>query len=396
MAVSRYYRWWGFAFGMCFSTQSTAQILHIDENQRVRITENTLVVLGGGLNNQGSLANFGNVRVFDDWVNPGTFQTDASGVVEFADISPQRIDQRGQSFHHLVISGGGAKNLLSAALVTGTLTLNEGVIAVRPNAPLTLEATASVAEGSAASYVERTMQYRGKGLRSFPLGLNGEYLPLTLQAVAGESPTVQVSVLAPLPTTTTDPSLERVSSAHYWRIIPTGGTFGGSVVELPITAADGLDDLLGAVVAQSPQVEGEFTSVGQSVSTGDATEGTIMSEQAVTQAIVAVGLTSEFSVDNKVLVPSAFAPDAADPVDRTVKIFTATLLPEPFSFRIFDRWGILVYQTASLSQARDQGWDGRRQSDQSLAPPGVYQYHLRGLFESNVPVNQTGTITLFH
>ena len=146
---------------------------------------------------------------------------------------------------------------------------------------------------------------------------------------------------------------------------------------------------------QADDPRGTFSTLGQSSNAGDAFQGTVTSEEPVTQSVVAVGLTQEFSVEQQVLVPSAFSPEAADPVNRLLKVYAATLLPESFSFRIFDRWGQLVYQTAVLEQAREEGWNGQRSSDQSLAPPGVYQYHLQGVFEGNVPVNQTGTITLF-
>ena len=78
-----------------------------------------------------------------------------------------------------------------------------------------------------------------------------------------------------------------------------------------------------------------------------------------------------------------------------MKIYASTLRPESFLFRIFDRWGNLVYQTASLTEAQGQGWEGVYPSDRTSAPAGVYQYHLRGSFENGTPVNQSGTITLF-
>ena len=394
MALSRYYHLLGLVLWEWVSIPGAAQTLHVDEGQQVYVTENTLVVLGGGLHNQGTLTNRGTLRVFDHWINEQTYVAGPDGEVILSDNQPQRVDQRGQAFHHLTVTGGGAKQLLSEARVAGILTLTDGIVVAQPSAPLTLKAAATVAEGSELSYVESTLQYQGNGLRTFPLGLAGEYLPITLTEVTG-LPTLRVSVVAPHPPATAGESVERVSTARYWQITPTEGAFEGSIVKLTVTTDDGLDDLRGAVVVQSDRVGEVFSNRGQSVRDGDASQGSVTSELPVSQPIIAVGLTSEFSLENQVLVPSAFAPDAPNPVNRLLKIYAATLLPDPFSFRVFDRWGTLVYRTTSLAQARDEGWDGRRQSDQSPSPPGVYQYHVQGVFESDTPVNQTGTVTLF-
>ena len=384
----------GLACWAWINIPGAAQTLHIDAGQRLYIAENALVVLGGGLHNQGTLIQRGSVQVFDHWINEGTYAAGPASEVTLTDSEPQRVDQRGQAFHHLTIAGGGPKSLLTEARVAGTLTLTDGMVVPQPVAPLTLETTATVAQGSESSYVESTMQYQGNGLRTFPLGLNGVYLPITLTEVVG-SPTLRVSVVAPAPPATAGETIAQVSTARYWQITPTEGRFEGSRAELTVTADDALDDLRGAVVVQADQPGGIFTSVGQSARQGDARRGSVTSELPVRQAIVAIGLTSEFSLENQVLVPSAFAPAAPNPVNRLLKIYTATLLPEPFSFRVFDRWGTLVYRTTSLRQAQEEGWNGERQADRSIALPGVYQYHVEGIFEDGTPVHQTGTITLF-
>ncbi len=338
--------------------------------------------------------NQGILQISGDWRNEATYTDTRDSEVVFAGAR-QTINHRGQSLHHLTVRGSGTKELGSDVRVIDTLTLDEGVLQSSTAASLILEATAAVEGGSSEAYVEPAMVYQGTGQRYFPLGLAGEYLPLTLTDVVGDAPTIRVSVVTPNPAAPPDESLARVSLARYWRIATVAGTFGGSPVELTVNQSDGLEDLLGAVVAQSAEPEERFVSAGQSDRSGDAAQGTITSENPVTQTIVAVGVTSLFSVDNQVLVPSAFAPEAPNPTNRSVKIYASSLLPESFLFRIFDRWGNLVYQTSSLTQAQEQGWEGIRRSDRSAVPAGVYQYHLRGLFENGTPMDQSGTITLF-
>ncbi|MGB3778409.1 MAG: gliding motility-associated C-terminal domain-containing protein [Tunicatimonas sp.] len=385
-------------FALVFSAtgllQVCAQALYVGSEQVVTIRPDTRVVICGNLLNRGSLINQGTLRISGNWHNEATY-TDAPGSEVVLAGARQTINHPGQSFHHLSVRGSGTKELRSTVRVTDTLTLNAGVLQSSKTASLTLEPTATVVGGSSESFVESTMVYQGSGERHFPLGLAGAYLPLTLTDVMGEAPSLRVSVVAPNPVGSLDASLARVSSAHYWRIETVGGTFTGSPVELTVNQSDGLEELLGAVVARSADPGGQFVSAGQSDRSGDAVQGTITSEDQIEQSIVSVGVTSLFSVENQVLVPSAFAPDAPNPTNRSVKIYASTLLPESFLFRIFDRWGNLVYQTASLSQAREQGWEGARRSDRSPVPAGVYQYHLRGLFENGTPVDQSGTITLF-
>ena len=371
-----------------------AQVLYVGTEQVVTIRPDTRLTLEGNLLNRGTLINQGTLRVSGDWRNEAAYADGPGSEVVLAGAN-QTIDHRGRAFHHLSVRGAGTKELQSAARIIDTLTLDEGVLRSSETASLVLESTAAVVGGSSEAYVASTMVYRGTGRRRFPLGLAGAYLPLTLTNVEGEAPALRVSVVAPNPAASPDESLARVSSARYWRIETVGGTFTGSPVELTVNRDDGLDDLVGAVVAQSAEPGGQFVSVGQSDQSGDAVQGTITSADPVNQSIVAVGVTSLFSVENQVLVPSAFAPDAPNPTNRSVKIYASTLRSESFLFRIFDRWGNLVYQTASLTNAQEQGWEGLRRPDRSSAPAGVYQYHLRGLFENGTPVDQSGTITLF-
>lgn len=375
-------------------TDAHGQALYIGSEQVMSVEPATPVTIIGNLSNQGTLLNRGTLYLRGNWRNEGTYRDTITSEVILSGEN-QVINHRGQAFHHLSTRGAGTKELQSIARVIDTLTLDEGILQSSGAASLVLESTATVAGGSAEAYVASSMIYQGTGPRRFPLGQAGAYLPLTLANVVGQEPALRVSVVAPNPVSTQDESLARVSAARYWHIETVSGTYAGSPVTLAVDPSDGLDDLIGAVVAQSLEPEGPFISLGQANRSGDASPGTVTSKGLVTQPIVAVGVTSRFSVDNRVLVPSAFAPDAPNPTNRSVRIYARTLRPESFLFRIFDRWGTLVYQTASIQQAQEQGWGGEYSSNRAAAPAGVYQYSLRGLFENGTPVSQSGTITLF-
>lgn len=396
MVVNHYLCVVGWTVGACFgTTPGGAQTLHVDEGQQLHISENTTFTIVGGMHNQGVMTNLGQVYISGDWINRQTYRAEAGSEVILTGELPQQIDQRGQSLGHLTIDGGGPKRLLSEARVSDTLTLVDGIVLTQGTAPITLGPAAEVEGGSENAYVEGPVRYQGNGVRRFPLGQDGRYLPIVLTDVSETPATLQVEVMTPLLSPPPADNVARVSTARYWQITPVEGTWAGAIVELTVNEEDGLDDLLGAIVVAANDEDGEFTSLGQSAAEGDASQGTVTGELPLTQPIVAVGVTREFSVRDQVLVPSAFSPEALDPVNRVLKIYAAALQSEPFLFHIFDRWGNLVYRTLRLEQAREEGWDGRRQSDQSLAEPGVYSYHLQGVLEGNIAVNQTGTITLF-
>lgn len=77
---------------------------------------------------------------------------------------------------------------------------------------------------------------------------------------------------------------------------------------------------------------------------------------------------------NQVFVPNAFSPNS-DEVNDRLTVFAPNCFTRLLSWRIFDRWGSLVYEAAE--QPLDDsftGWDG--QVNGQPAAPGVYAYQL--------------------
>ncbi len=370
----------------------TAQALFVGSGQHVYITADTQVALQGDLYNEGTITHQGTLSLTGDWRDEQIFTAQAGSRVILSG-DDQQITAGAQEFSTLVIQGGGTKTCLSPTRIRDSLRLSRGIIAAATSGSITLGVNAVAEGGSDESYVEQSMQHEGAN-PTFPLGIDGQYTPISLQNIVGNSPVIQTRVVTPNPPITPGPRIARLSPARYWEVTTTAGSLESAQAALSINAGDGFEDLLGVVVAQSVQPGGNFTNMGQSASEGDISSGTITSQQAVTQPVLALALTTEFSVANQVLVPSVFSPDAINSVDRSLPIYAATLLPDRFSWRIFNRWGDLVYQTSSLEEAISQGWNGLYQSDRSPAEAGVYQYHLQGIYESGDPVSQSGTITL--
>src|SRR5690606_37577325 len=123
--------------------------------------------------------------------------------------------------------------------------------------------------------------------------------------------------------------------------------------------------------------------------------GTVTSEDISTQKILALGITSLYSIGESILVPSAFAPAAANPKDRRLIVFGNDIMNEDFFFRIFNRWGKLVYETNSFAEASSVGWGGLNKDTREMEQFGVYSYVLQFRVYNRDIERKTGTITLF-
>ncbi len=94
-----------------------------------------------------------------------------------------------------------------------------------------------------------------------------------------------------------------------------------------------------------------------------------------------------------VYVPNAFSPNDDGVNDRLRAFAPEGQGGEVAVFRIFDRWGALVYETTPLSlDAANQGWDGQFKG--GPAAPGAYVYYLRVNFASGESLETSGTFTL--
>ena len=381
----------GVLTGMTYSL--SAQTLY-NNSEALLIAEDAVVTITGSAENAGQLFNLGTLAVAGDWSSAGAY-ADQAGTLILSGTQPQRIDHQNQTVSRLVTEGGGEKTLTSDLLVTQELVLRNGILSSDVSRTLILEPTARVTGGSDEAYVAGSMVYQGEGFRLFPLGINQHYRPLTFSAVTGTSPVLRVHLKAPNVLWPDSEDLARVATSVYWQVEALSGTFNGSPVSLTVTEEDGFEDLIGTVVVQTGALGEAYESLGQANRSSDAVPGTVTSKEPATDPILALGLTAYFALENQVQVPSAFAPDAPLAENRTVRVYAANLTSTSFSFKIFNRWGLLVYQTASLEEAQQRGWNGIRSQDGQAAQPGVYQYYVRGVLEGNIPLEKKGTITLF-
>ncbi|MDP2237144.1 MAG: gliding motility-associated C-terminal domain-containing protein, partial [Bacteroidales bacterium] len=97
--------------------------------------------------------------------------------------------------------------------------------------------------------------------------------------------------------------------------------------------------------------------------------------------------------DYKPDIPNAFRPDS-NPPNNTFNPVFGSVVPADFQMTIFNRWGMVIYETNDYSK----GWDGTMNN--APQPMGVYTYMIRLSIYANTlsPANAlifTGTVTLF-
>lgn len=371
-----------------------SQFLHNYGEQIISIQKDAVISVHGDVLNEGVILNNGNFSVSSHWDNNNVYNGKGAVILNGEEV--QDFDNNSQDVYKLIIDGGGEKRLLTNLNLTKELSLIHGMLTPLDGVRLSLTDSVTVTDASADAYVNGALFYAGTGYKFFPVGQNGNYRPLELLDVSGIDPLLRVEVVEANPQPNTlDDSLNSLSEIRYWEVTNMAGTYHGSLVKLSVGSDEGFEDLMGVVVAESPEVGGDFVSLGRSETSGDPHEGTVTSEDISTQEILALGITSLYSEDHSILVPSAFAPDAANPEDRRLIVFGNNIVKEDFYFRIFNRWGKLVYETHSFADASTVGWEGTNKETGETAQFGVYSYVLQAKFDNGKTEKKTGTITLF-
>lgn len=90
--------------------------------------------------------------------------------------------------------------------------------------------------------------------------------------------------------------------------------------------------------------------------------------------------------ERSIMIPTAFSPngDGINDVFKLVNIKNEKLI----DFRVFNRWGTIVYNSKDMHQ----GWDGNYKGQAQAT--GVYGYAIRIMYEDGVEEIYKGTVTL--
>jgi gliding motility-associated-like protein len=99
-----------------------------------------------------------------------------------------------------------------------------------------------------------------------------------------------------------------------------------------------------------------------------------------------------FCQNSQVFIPNAFVPNGNVP-ENTKLIVRGTGIASVKSFRIFNRWGKMLFERSNFpANSADFGWDGRVNG--KMADTGVYIYTVEVICENGTPYTFKGNVTL--
>jgi hypothetical protein len=96
----------------------------------------------------------------------------------------------------------------------------------------------------------------------------------------------------------------------------------------------------------------------------------------------------------EIYIPNVFSPLSSNTDNNSLKIFGKNISPENFTFRIYNKWGEVIYQTENLSEAKEQGWNGNFLNADQPVNVGLYTYTVKGKFTDGTPIEKAGSATL--
>lgn len=381
--------------------------LYVGNSALLHISEDARFEVGPDLQNLGEIQNNGLLVLYRNWTINNRFNG-LEGTLIFQGSEDIRINPRELTLKELIINQIGDVNFPGDEyIITERLEFRYGKIIPGNDTRFVLDRNARVIGGSNDSYYEGTITHVGSGVKTFPVGNEGLYAPLTLTNVIGASSEISVNfnkdnLRDPLPAD----SLIGVSGRGLWEVELTSGVTEATRVAVEFSEED-LSDFrvsnnirnrrTSPVLAQANNPEGPFVSLGvrSLTDTDSLTFGTLTTEEVISPQLrqklyLALALAPRIPESGLYFIPEAFSPQAGDARNRTFRIFGSRIVEEGFSLQIYNRLGSEVYATTSFTEANQIGWNGNHQRTGKEEPTGLYYYSLRFQFQSGEIIEKNG------
>jgi hypothetical protein len=350
--------------------------------------------IGGGVVNNGTIINNGIITVAGDWSNGGKY-TSATGTFALNGDVTQQITHHGDSIYTLSLSGGGDKVVLDEVLVAHDLQFKSPVL-LKTSAigAIVIHDGATITGADNTAYVEGVLYHEGVGKKMFPIGVNGRYLPVTLEKITSEisEPITGISLSEPNAGALADASLLSVSTVRYGQILQKQGNPVNSLISVSIGDDEVQTIASDMVVAEADTPAGPYRSLGQSAIAINTTPPLITSGVAIAGGYFAIGTKDSGRGSDGVYVPSAFSILATSAEDKVIKVYGDLVSPNDFEFRVFSNWGNIIFESRSLVEMQTVGWKGYDRSGE-LVSIGTYTYSLQGKLINGKSFEKSGSLT---
>lgn len=357
-------------------------------NESVLHLNDVNLYVDGEISNAGMMINNGFVSVTKDWDNTGIYY--GSGILNLKGSGTQKITHNDQKVHSLMVDGSGEKQIEGKITITDEFHLTKGIVKVSGRDRLKLNRNAVVSGGSKVSFVDGPITTEGKGYKFFPVGKNELYAPIELLNVKNNSATYSIEVFENAPPVSVDNI--HVNHGLYWERKDLDSTFGGSAVAVNFNASYFSDpDKL--VMLEGSGWENPFMTIDNLGYSSETNQLTTRTE--VNSTIIVLGEMLSHRTENGFYFSTALSPNAANPDNRTVKIFGDRFNDRHFRFEVFNRWGSVVYQSTSLEDMSTNGWDGRSINGKELVS-GAYPYRLTAVDKAGKKFEKKGVIAIVY
>ena len=375
------------------TTYSYAQTLY-NGDQTIYIGPNAVISVNGSVTNNGTLENNGEVLVTGDWENNNTYIPGEGALVLTG--NNQQVNHNG-AVHELVIDGTGEMLFTSDVAISGSLFLENGFLTPAPGVRVTAQPGATVSEGYTRSFVNGPFYHQGSGVKLFPVGKNGTYSPVVVDL--GESPVIGFEVFESNQSSYFSFELRDVFRTRYWQQTLVSGRVGeGASITLPLEWYRDEDVERDEIVIVAAGSNANYQPLPTIGANGFVNSGTITASLNDQFSIFTMGRLAERPEERTIYVPNAFAPDHAlagqNGEDDRIKVYGKEISEEGFLFRIYNRWGVLVYETTSYLEASTKGWDGSSGHTGKKESMGSYKYMLKGKYNSGRLIEKSGSIHL--
>lgn len=382
-----------FVFGI-LHLDGTGQVF-LNNGQSIYIGPNAILSINGSSINQGTFENNGELIITGDWENNDQYIA-GQGAMVLRGVD-QQIDHKGNDIFELVIEGSGEKVFISDANISGELYLEDGFIKPLPGVKIMAKSAAIVSEGHLNSYVDGAFYQQGSGKKLFPIGKNGNYSPVTLNLKG--APTLGFEVFGPNPNPYFSFEIRDISRIQFWEQTLVSGDIGtSSLITLPMQWNNTEEIALEELIIAAADSNGNYTPLETYDYSGFINSGYITSNLPEGKKLFALGITEERPEERTIYIPNAFAPKQSlareNGEDDRIKVYGKEISAEDFLFRIYNRWGVLVYQTTSYEEASTVGWNGINQQTGKLESIGSFKFMLKGKYNSGRAIEKTGSIHL--
>lgn len=378
-------------FGAGLTWTAYGQDVHNGTN--LFIADGLELHVNGSMNNTGFVRNQGSVFVDGNWINTNVYQ--GLGTITLQGNSVQRFNNNSNGVHHMVIDGAGRKRIENRLPITQSLDLLNGIVEVKDSDTLLVRNGASVNGGNSASFVDGALTHEGTGYKFFPIGINAQYHPLEFLDVTGVNPVTEVEVHANGSAEFALPANGELFSTVHWQQKTIRGAFTGSPLSLGYDVPDGYTNRNILDIFQGESLSASFTALGSTTVDYSTGIDKIASPTPATGSLFVIGeVDIPGGVTGQFYFSTTLSPEASDPDNRAVKIFGNQLAPENFLFVAYNRWGLKVYESKSLDQMINIGWDGQQEAGGTDLPSGVYPYVFRATRKTGESIEQKGVITI--